>query len=357
MTKRKVFLVGPALTMGGMQRATVNFAELFDSLGFDVVVCVLVKREHFFKLPSHISIIEPENFNLKRIEKIKTIKWLNSEIKKREPDFVFAIQKFAASIVAAATMFIKIPYVLSERSSPNYNWGTIREVWMKTLFMLNPPKFCLAQTKYAANFQKKYYSKQTQIEVFPNLLRSVKKFEEIKRENYILAIGRFGDYLKGFDQLLNAFSLIKDSSWKLVFVGGSSENWEYKDLAKDLGVIDKIIFTGSLTDTDVWMAKASIFVIPSRSEGFPNALIEAMAAGLCVVAFNFQAGPNEIIENNVNGILVENGNIIELGDCLNKLISNCELRLKLGEQAEITSKIYSPEMLKDKMLKLVSNIF
>ena len=74
-------------------------------------------------------------------------------------------------------------------------------------------------------------------------------------------------------------------------------------------MIRRIKFLGKVEEIDKCYAYAGMFVIPSRSEGFPNALAEAMTAGCCCVTFDFVAGPRDIITNNINGIIVENKNM------------------------------------------------
>ncbi|WP_290708932.1 glycosyltransferase, partial [Flavihumibacter sp. CACIAM 22H1] len=94
-----------------------------------------------------------------------------------------------------------------------------------------------------------------------------------------------------------------------------------------------------------YYSDSSIFVIPSRSEGFPNALIEAMAAGLPPVSYNFIGGPEEIIEPGKNGFLVEEGDIKGLAHAINKLASDKELRISIGNAAKQARFVYSNERI------------
>ena len=83
-------------------------------------------------------------------------------------------------------------------------------------------------------------------------------------------------------------------------------------------------------------AKAGIFVMPSRSEGFPNALAEAMAAGCCCISFDFIAGPRDLIDHNQTGLIVENGNIEALSKTIDELISKPEIRIKFEKASTVT---------------------
>ena len=87
------------------------------------------------------------------------------------------------------------------------------------------------------------------------------------------------------------------------------------------------------------MQKSAIFVLSSRFEGLPMALLEAMQAGCCCVSFDCETGPNEIIQNNVNGVLVPNQNVDKLADALEKVISNQKNGSNLQRSPACLSKI------------------
>ncbi|MBK8547520.1 MAG: glycosyltransferase [Saprospiraceae bacterium] len=106
---------------------------------------------------------------------------------------------------------------------------------------------------------------------------------------------------------------------------------------------------------DLIYSSASIFVIPSRSEGFPNVLIEAMAFGLPCISFDFIAGPKDIITHEEDGILVENGNIESLANRINRLIENDKERLRLANNAKKIRYKYSSEMISNKLLTFLEN--
>lgn len=151
-----------------------------------------------------------------------------------------------------------------------------------------------------------------------------------------MAVGRFHDDCKGFDLLVKAFNKVHNTEWRLVFAGGTREEGQYLlDLAEE-DKKSKIDFLGAVKDMDLIYAKAGIFVMPSRSEGFPNALAEALCAGCCCVSFDFIAGPRDLIEDGVNGVLVEAENYVMLGEKLSELVINKKDRELFGINAELT---------------------
>jgi GalNAc-alpha-(1->4)-GalNAc-alpha-(1->3)-diNAcBac-PP-undecaprenol alpha-1,4-N-acetyl-D-galactosaminyltransferase len=321
----KILFIAPALSMGGMERAAVNTANGLNESGFEVVFLSLFKKEHFFKLNQKITIIEPNGFNKVSLSLYESIKWIRSEVKKHNPDKVLVFNKLYGAITALALIGLKYDYFLSERSSPFFIWKFPFNLINKIAYTLNPPKGIIAQTQIAVSYQRKYF-KKSKVVVIPNSVREVELYPEIKREKIILAVGRLNDYLKGFDLLLAAMALLKNKDWELHIAGGDEDGVTLKKQASDLGIANRIKFLGKVKDVDICYASAGIFVIPSRSEGFPNALAEAMAAGCCCVAFDFIAGPRDIINDGVNGAIVPQEDVQQMAIKIDHLINNSQQR-------------------------------
>jgi glycosyltransferase involved in cell wall biosynthesis len=108
-----------------------------------------------------------------------------------------------------------------------------------------------------------------------------------------------------------------------------------KDLeaqARDLGISENVVFLGHREDTDELLKALDIFVLPSLNEGIPMALLEAMAASRAVVASRVGGIP-EIVEDGVEGILVEPMDVNQLAESCGRLIESPETAMKMGEQA------------------------
>lgn len=347
---KRIVVVGPGLSMGGVERASSNTinAILDNDANFRGAFICIFKKEHFFKLNESINVYEPEGFNEKYLSLAKTILFLRRNFKlisKEDEISILVFGKFYAALVAIALMGLNIQYFISDRQSPLFNWAFKIRLINRIAYWLKPPTGVMAQTNIAASYQKKYFPK-SKIEVIPNMLRDVATYPEIQRQQVILAVGRLGDHLKGFDLLLESFALLKNTDWELHIAGGDEDGEELKALALKLGISNRLSFLGKVKDIDKIYAYAGIYVIPSRSEGFPNALAEAMAAGCCCIAFDFVAGPRDMIEDNINGILVENGNEKKMAEAMDVLIQNPKLRQQLGEEAKklsvkLSSKVIS----------------
>jgi len=335
---KNVVIISPCLTMGGMERASSNIANAFSKKGLEVHYVVLLKQEKFFSLEPRIRFYEPPDFNTQSLSILKTCKWLRQTIKKIHPDIILCYGQFYSAISILALVGTGMKVVISERSSPLLKWPLKQRAFNKGVFSLFKPRGILAQTQIAAHYQQKYYGTRQAIKVIPNALKSIKHYPECTREKQILAVGRFNDSLKGFDRLLEAFALLKAKDWKLVFAGGDENGQTLKEQASQLKILDRIVFLGKVKELDKVYAQAGIFVIPSRSEGFPNALCEAMAAGLPCISFDFIAGPRDIITDEKDGLLVENGNIKALANKIQFLIDHEEERIRIGQEATKIAK-------------------
>lgn len=350
----KILIIAPCLAMGGIERASSNTANGLSELGAKVYFLSLFKKEAFFKLNEGIEIIEPQGFNKTKLSLFKSILWIRKEVKRVNPEHILVFNKFYGAITALALLGTKYPYFLSERSSPLFVWRQPMRAINKFAFSIKPPKGVIAQTNIAAEYQRKYF-KKTEVIVIPNSVREVQLFPEIKREKVILAVGRLNDYLKGFDLLIESFAKLKNQDWELHIAGGDEEGEVLKEQAERLGVINRIKFLGKVKEIDKCYAYAGMFVIPSRSEGFPNALAEAMTAGCCCIAFDFVAGPADIIKDKENGFLVKSGDVSSLTQTIDNLICDNQLRLNLSNNAIYLKDFLNKKIVVNKILNFINN--
>lgn len=155
----------------------------------------------------------------------------------------------------------------------------------------------------------------------------------------IIAVGSYS-YNKGYDLLLRIWAeLGKDfPDWELNIYGeGTIEN--LKSVSGKL-LLRNIHFHNPVPNIEDYYADSSIFVLPSRSEGFGMVLIEAMSCHLPVISFDCPNGPRDIISHNKDGFLIENGNVEEFVEKVALLINNFKLRQQMGKEAMEKSKKY-----------------
>lgn len=348
----KILIIGPNLGLGGVERASSNISNGLHNLGHDLTYLALIPETPFYDLKTKY--IEPKNFNIKKMDFLSTILYIRKEVNRINPDSILCFTKFYAALVNLALLLTKYGIFVTERSSPFYLWPKKIEIICKISFFLKKPKGVVSQTSIASQYHQKYYGK-TKYTVVPNAIKEIIRYPEIKRENFILAVGRFHDPCKGFDLLIQAFNLLKNEDWKLVFAGGTQEEGQYLlDLAINAKK-DKIEFLGAIKDIDKLYSKAGIFVMPSRSEGFPNALAEALSAGCCCVSFDFTAGPRDLIKHGVNGEIVEAENIQALALTLDGLIIDSKRRDSYRKEAIKVGNKLSEKNISKLILEFITN--
>ncbi len=149
----------------------------------------------------------------------------------------------------------------------------------------------------------------------------------------ILFVGRLIT-LKGCDDLLRAFKLLKPASphLTLTIVGEGPEMPKLKTLVSAPNFASSVHFVGYQTDTAPFFREAGIFVLPSRSEGLPLTLIEAMAHGKAIVA-NRITSVSECVSDNISALLVNQGDVYSLATAIRRLIEDAALRVRLGSGA------------------------
>jgi len=159
---------------------------------------------------------------------------------------------------------------------------------------------------------------------------------------------------KGLAELFKAWQFVArvgQGSFLLVLGDGSEKN-NLINLAKELKITDSIRFTGHVDNVNEYLQISNGFVFPSNAEGLSNALLEAMATELPIVATRI-GGTEEAIEDKKNGVLIEPGNVDELAKGITALLSQPELAHRLGEEARRTiEENYSIGIIGEKYLKV-----
>jgi glycosyltransferase involved in cell wall biosynthesis len=176
----------------------------------------------------------------------------------------------------------------------------------------------------------------------PNTVRDIEPPLADLSAKRILAAGRFTGQ-KGFDMLIPAFAPVAAAhpDWELRLCGTGVWKEKLPAMVRELGLEDQVTLAGPSEDIPGEMAQASIYALSSRYEGFPLVLIEAMAKGMAVVAFDCPTGPGDIVDDHENGILVPPRDVAGLTAGLMEMVENEELRRRCAAAAVETARGYT----------------
>ncbi len=191
------------------------------------------------------------------------------------------------------------------------------------------------------------------LEKFENLSREEARTKlQIKEdEKMVVFVGTLRP-IKGLKYLIKAMNIItrQDTGVKLMLVGDGEERQDLQELVNELDLGNQVIFGGRVPNEKVseYMVASDIFVLPSLSEGFPNVVLEAMAAGLPVVASKVGGLP-EIIKDGKNGFLVEPKNPEQIAEKVMLLLRDEELRKRVSRNNKEKAKHYSWDSVVEKL--------
>jgi len=187
------------------------------------------------------------------------------------------------------------------------------------------------------------YSFCKNVRTIPNSLSFIPKKHSDLRSNTILLIGRYTSQ-KNFENIIEAISLIKGKlgAWRVRIVGDGEDKEKLQSLIIEKKLNEFVFLIPPTDNIEEEYLNSSLFVLCSRSEGLPMVLIEAKSCGLPVVSFDCPTGPADIVRDNIDGILVENGNIKALAEAVLKMIENPDLREKFGREAVKDAGRFSP---------------
>ena len=342
MNKRKIVFHLNCLEHGGAERVVSNLANQFGMEGYEVIVATEWKGEEEFPLAPQVrrEVVGPKPGDEKKsrvTQFLLRIKYLRKFLKEEQPDMVIAFMQRANYRALTATIGTKIPVIVCVRNNPSVYYSAFSDkVQIRLLF----PKAAGAvfQTYQQRDFFKPYL--QDNSCVILNALND--KYTNVSCpatiRKAVVQSGRLVAF-KNQKMLIDAFVQVhkKHSDYILQLFGGDSGDGTKEKLIKeidDYGAQDYIFLMGDSDQLEKDLADASVYAFSSDWEGMPNALIEAMAIGLPVVATDCPCGgPAALITNEINGLLIRVGDTEAMEKGINRLIEDRELAAKLGSEA------------------------
>ncbi|MBQ7172498.1 MAG: glycosyltransferase family 4 protein [Clostridia bacterium] len=355
----KVLFLVSHLNSGGTERTVAYLSGYFAEHGVDT--CVLsISNEKFYELGKAVryETLNIPQGNKNPIDKIVKIAKrtfaVRRAIKKEAPDAVISLLSVNTKYLPAKK---KYALIVSERNNP----GAVTD--RRAIKVRNRAfRICdgiVFQTKRAMDYYPEEVRKKGV--VIPNAIGNelvyTAKVPEARAKK-ICAMGRLHPQ-KNYPLLLRAFcEILKDHpDYTLEIYGEGPEKGRLEALSKELGLEQSVKFQGSHPDAILKILDASCYVLSSRYEGMPNALMEAMAVGLPCVATDCPNGPAELIENGKNGLLVPNDDKDALVAAIKKIIETPAFAETCSKNAKQVLQLYSMDVNAEKYLEFIKSIY
>lgn len=339
----RITFISSSLNFGGAENVTRMLCNHWAKKGYFITLISFDRGEESkWKLHPDIHRISIlKNLSQRKsswlLRKIVAMLRLRKEILKSKPTVVISFQDIVNIIVLIALTGCNIPVIVSERNHPAYRTIPMLYRWLRKMLYPKASEV-IVQTKAIKIWFMDNIS-DLRISIIPNPLpakdeRCEKDCPVLITKPCIIGMGSLHPQ-KGFDMLISAFALINKfyPEWHLYIIGDGFLKEKLLEQADRLGIDKRFHLLGYQPDPLHILKQGDMFVLSSRFEGYPNALIEAMSVGLAVISFNCPSGPGEIITNGYNGILVEKENIEELAKTMLKVIDEPRLRNVLGNNA------------------------
>ncbi len=319
-----------SLGKGGAERSSGLLSKMLFEVGFNVHVVSVLNTIEFPYKGTLLNLGELKDENDSAFGRLKRLRVLKAYLKAHNFDYVIDNRTRIGSLKE----FIISQFVYH----PKKTIYCIRSY--KIDHYLNPNRF-LTKLIYGNAYKVVGVSKAIaeKVKVVYNLKNVTSIYNPISIENqpsnietedkYILFFGRLEDAVKNISLLLEAFSksILPSHNINLKLLGEGEDLEKLKNMAKSLNIASHVKFLPYNPKPSTIVRSALFTVLTSRYEGFPRSIIESLALGTPVVSVDCKSGPNEIIKNNFNGILVDNHNPEALAVAMNRLIEDKDLYL------------------------------
>ncbi|CAN0586723.1 unnamed protein product, partial [Ectocarpus sp. 12 AP-2014] len=285
--KKNIAFVIYSLNAGGAERVVSTLSNNLTTK-FNITIITLVNSKPFYELNNNVNVVScKENLEPSKsfIESLQTNYQLYQDIKRicknLSIDLLIGFMTTTNILTILVSKSINIPVIVSERIYPKFS--NLSTFWrLMRRFTYTKTNILVVQTKPIMQYFNSFIPKE-KLRILANPISSKHSFtknnHQINRENIVLNVGRLTEQ-KGQEIAIRAFAKANPPNWQLHLVGEGPKKREYSKLISELGMDDKILLIGRNNQISEYYLKAKLFVFPSRFEGFPNALTEAMYMGL-----------------------------------------------------------------------------
>lgn len=330
------------LEQGGAERVVTNLAHQFYAEGYEVFIATEWFGENEFQIDEgiqrvHVGLTEEDKRQSRAVQIVRRVTHLRQFVKKYQPDVLIAFAQKANYRALMATVGMKVPVIISIRTDPVGHYDSLADkIQIPLLF----PRAagCVFQTQGQKEFFPEGTQRKSRIILNPINDKYIGVPRPEKRTKTVVQSGRLVDF-KNQLMLIRAFVKVheKHPDYDLKIYGGDSFDGT-KELLEAL-IAEKhaesfVTLMGASDELEKVLNDAAVYAFSSDWEGLPNALLEAMALGLPIVATDCPCGgPRTVIQDGYNGLLVPIMDEDAMAEGICRLIENPREAERMGENA------------------------
>lgn len=340
------------LEQGGAERVVSNLANQFAKEGYEVFVATEWIGENEFALDERVHRVvvglKPEDEKRGRVDKFfRRVRYLKEFMVKEKPDVLIAFAQRANYRALMACPGTGVPVVISIRTDPVGHYDAISDKVQIPLLFPRAAGY-IFQTTGQKEFFRPYLQENSTVILNPLNPKYIGVPKPAKREKTVVQSARLVDF-KNQPMLLEAFSRVheKHPDYVLKIYGGDSGDGTKEILEKIIAekhAEEWIRLMGASDSLEQELIRGSVYAFSSDWEGMPNALLEAMALGMPIVATDCPCGgPRTVIRNEENALLIPIKDPQAMADGICRLIEDRELAERLGDNARKIEEIANPE--------------
>lgn len=365
-------LVISSLAAGGAERVLSMMANHWAARDWSVTLVTLgpLSEDHFALHPAVARIalnVTGESrsqwaalrHNMRRVARLR------DAVRRARPDAVISFMSPTTMLAVIAARAERVPVIVSERTDPTrYRiprvWAVLRRLAYARASAV------VVQTPAVRRWAEEFLPPAI-VHAIPNPViappadsaawgaQSSGSVEHTGGQ--VVGVGRL-DVHKGFDLLIRAFAVCyaEHPDWRLVIVGEGDQRGPLETLAHELGVGPVVRFLGRVAHPTAVMRQSDLFVLSSRFEGFPNVLLEAMAAGLPVIAADCRSGPSHIVRHGIDGVLIPPEDVDALAAAMGALMGDRKRRAELAARAGEVTERFAIDRIMGEWERLLSRV-